>query len=440
MRTFAIDEGKRLEEVIDVKKAVVVDILVLKKKGLSQREIAGKLGISRQTVKKYLAHPELIGRYVRRKHPASKLDPFADNIGAWLEEDAQYKATWIYDHLVPLGYSGSYETVKRRVGKLKQERSRRAYIRFETEPGRQAQVDFGEFQVVRSDGSSLKYYLFSMILGYSRKQYAELIGHCDLPSFLDCHIRAFDYFGGVPQEILYDRMKNVFIRKIAGTAEFNKTLIGFAIHYGFKPEVTPAYAPWVKGKVERPYSFIREGFWRGYSFTNLERANRDLLGWLQMKDERIHGTTHERISARFEREKPSLEVVPQCAFDTSYRIYRKVHKDCTVHFEGNRYVVPHRYVGKKIVLRVKDNIVRIFADNNLLVSYVVPEGKGHLVQDPRFYKALRQDREMNKHKYTDNRQRKGRAKQTVSPTRMLYEMDVEVRAVSAYTAVAEELS
>ena len=88
-----------------------------------------------------------------------------------------------------------------------------------------------------------------MILGHSRKLYAELIERCDLPSFLDCHIRAFEYFGGVPQEILYDRMKNVFIRKVAGKAEFNKTLMGFAVHYGFRPEVTQSYAPWVKGKV-----------------------------------------------------------------------------------------------------------------------------------------------------------------------------------------------
>ncbi|MHC4587432.1 MAG: IS21 family transposase [Planctomycetota bacterium] len=414
-----------------------MDIVVLKKRGLSQREIACKLGISRQTVKKYLEHPEMVGRYIRRKLPKSKLDPFAGNIVAWLEEDSQYKATWIYDHLIPLGYRGSYETVKRRIRQLKEQRSRRAYMRFETEPGRQAQVDFSEFQVVCSDGNSWKYYLFSMILGYSRKIYAELIEHCDVANFLDCHIRAFEYFGGVVQEVLYDRMKNVFIRKVAGKSEFNKTLMGFAVHYGFKPEVTPAYAPWIKGKVERPYSFIREGFWRGYSFTNLERANRDLMRWLQIKDERIHGTTHERIQVRFEREQPFLGTLPQCCFDTSYRAYRKVHKDCTVHFEGNRYVVAHRYVGSKVVLRVKDKGLQIYADNNLVVSYVMPEGKGHLVQDPRFYKALREDREMNRRKYTDERHHKGRAKHTISPTRMLYEMDVEVRPLSTYTAVAE---
>ena len=206
-------------------------------------------------------------------------------------------------------------------------------MRFETEAGFQAQVDFGEFQVENADGTIRKLYLFSMILGYSRKPYGELIECCDLPTF---HIHAFEYFGGVPDEILYDRMKNVFIGKIAGRNKFNDILMGFALHYGFKPEVAPSYAAWVKGKVERPYNFI---FWRAYGFICLETANKDLLRWLQQKDERVHGTTHEVVSLRFELEKPYLNVLPLKAFDTSYRVYRKVCKDCTIRFEGNSYVV-----------------------------------------------------------------------------------------------------
>src|SRR5208337_2199248 len=297
------------------------------------------------------------------------------NISAWLDEDPEYKATWIYDHLVPLGYTGSYDLVKRKVHELKEEKQRIAYMRFESEPGCQAQVDFGEFQVVQEDGSIGKYYLFSMILGYSRKIYGELIERCDLPTFMDCHIRAFAAFGGVPGEILYDRMRNVYIGKIAGKTRFNYSVQGFAVHYGFKLKVAPAYAAWVKGKVERPYSFIREGFWRGYGFTCIETANRDLGEWLEVKDERVHGTTHEVVRVRFERELPFLKPVPILQFDTSYRVYRKVHKDCTVRLEGNSYVVPHTLVGKAVVLRVKDKIIRVFADNRLVVAYVIPAGR-----------------------------------------------------------------
>ena len=412
-----------------------MDILLLKRRGLSQRQIAKKLGISRNTVKKYIENrgdPEE-RKTIQRK---SLVDPFNDNIAYWLDEDLEYRATWIYDRLCNMGFSGSYEIVKRKVQKIKAEKQRIAFMRFETEPGFQAQVDFGEFKVENADGSIRTLYLFSMILGYSRKIYGELIDHCDLPTFLDCHIRAFDYFGGVPDQILYDRMKNVYIGKVAGKKKFNSTLLGFALHYGFKPEVTPAYASWVKGKIERPYDFIREGFWRGYGFICLPSANRDLIGWLQKKDERVHGTTHEVVSHRFERERPHLNILPPQVFDTSYRVYRKVFKDCTVRFECNSYVVAHTLVGKNLLLRVKNKDMRIFDDDCLVVAYKIPEGKGHLVQDKKFYEALRADKEMNTRKYGRGKRTKGRAKSTISPLKPHYDMDVEVRSTHIYDTAA----
>jgi transposase len=216
-----------------------LDIVMMHRRGLSQRKIARRLGISRNTVKKYLENPALPGNEKRMRKRKSLLDPYRDNIKAWLAEDMDYTAAWIYDRLSAMGFPGSYEIVKRKVSEIKAERQKIAYMRFETEPGYQGQVDFGEFQVEGADGSVKKLYLFSMILGYSRKIYGELIERCDLPTFLDCHIRAFEYFGGVPEELLYDRMRNVYLGKIAGKKKFNDTLVGFALHYGFKPEVAP---------------------------------------------------------------------------------------------------------------------------------------------------------------------------------------------------------
>lgn len=415
-----------------------MDILTLHRKGLKQRAIARKLGISRNTVKKYIEDPELVLTPAIPRQRKSLLDPFHDNIEAWLNED-DYTATWIYDRLVNMGFTGSYEIVKRRVSQIKGQRQQVAYMRFETEPGYQAQVDFAEFQVEHADGTVEKLFLFSMILGYSRKIYAELIQHCDLPTFLDCHIRAFDDFGGVPNEILYDRMKNVYIGRLAGRPKFNDTLVGFALHYGFIPRVAPSYAAWVKGKVERPYTFIREGFWRGYGYLCLETANRDLSDWLKMKAQRIHGTTHEVVANRFEREQPHLGLLPRQPFDTAYRIFRKVHKDCTVRFEGNSFVVPHPLVGRSIVLRVKERIMRIFDDDRLVVTYEIPLTKGNLVQDKRFYAALRKDRDMNRRKYGRPKPGKGRAKRTISPSRPRYDMPVDIRPIDVYDQFVQEV-
>lgn len=416
-----------------------MEILTLYRKGLKQREISRKLCISRNTVKKYIDNPELAFEPFRGRLRSSKLDPFENNIKAWIEEDPEYRATWIYDRLFNMGFSGSYEIVKRIVRDLKSEYLKVAYMRFETEPGYQAQVDFGEFQVAKADGSVAKYYLFAMILGYSRRMYAEFIERCDLPTFLDCHIHAFEYFEGVPEQILYDRMKNVYIGKIAGKDKFNDTLTGFALHYGFIPKVAPAYAAWVKGKVERPYSFIREGFWRGYGFICLETANLDLHGWLRRKDERIHGTTHEVVSQRFKREYPHLSPLPPQPFDTSYRVYRKVYKDCTVRFEGNSYVVPHTLVGNQVILRVKNQTMRIFCDDRFVVTYEIPSGKGHLVQKKRFYEALKKDRKMNRRKYGCFNRNKGHAKYTISPGKPRYDLDVQVRPIFIYDEIGEEV-
>ena len=409
-----------------------MDIVTLHRQGLSQRAIARKLGISRNTVKKYLDNPKLVFARPPVRQRKSQLDAYAGNIKAWIAEDSCYTGTWIYDRLSAMGFTGSYEIVKRRVQKIKARYQKVSYMRFETEPGFQAQVDFGEFAVTQANGDVEKLYLFSMILGYSRKIYAQLIPRCDLPSFLDCHIRAFIHFGGVPCQILYDRMKNVFIGTIAGKKTFNTSLQGFALHYGFKPEVAPAYAAWVKGKIERPYTFIREGFWRGYGFMDIESANADLLAWLQKKDQRVHGTVHEVVQTRFERERPHLAQLPPTVFDTSYRIVRRVYKDCTVRFEANSFVVPHPLVGRQVTLRVKNDCMRIFDDNRLIVTYTIPTTKGHLVQDKRFYQALKNDRQMNQRKYHHGRRTKGRAKRTISPQKPLYDMDVQIRPLNIY--------
>jgi transposase len=257
-----------------------VDISYLHRQGLSYREIGKKTGHDPRTVKRYAEHPELIGRPRQATPRASKLDEFAPLITGWLEADQDYRASRILDQLRKHGYQGGRTIVGDFVHRIKHENRRIAYIRFETEPGRQAQVDFGDFKVVAPDGRERTLYLFSMILGYSRGLYCEFLERCDMTSFLEAQQRALQHLGGVPAEILYDRMKNVFIRKLFGKSHFTQGLMTLANHYGFTPIVAPAYSPWVKGKVERPMDFIREGFWRGYGFSDRETANRDLLLWL----------------------------------------------------------------------------------------------------------------------------------------------------------------
>jgi transposase len=360
---------------------VFMDINSMRHLGHSLRKIARDTGLHRKTVTTYLANNSF-PKYHREKKTHSVLEPYTQIIKDYLEED-NYQATWILGRLKRMGYTGSYETLKLYVRTIKEQKQRIAYTRFETEPGLQAQFDWGEFTVQEADGRKTTLYGFIMVLGYSRAMYVEFVERCTLETFMDCHIRAFKLLKGVPAEILYDNMKHVVISRENGKAVFNTEFLHFAHHYGFKPVACPPYSPWVKGKVERPISYIREQFWRGYNFTSVVRANEEVQKWLsETANQRIHGTHHEEVQKRWEEEIPFLGQLPPSDYDTSLKFFRKVYKDCLLSFGGNRYYVPG-HVGKRVLLKVKGDFIRIYHDADLLAAYHAPERKGTTVGIPR---------------------------------------------------------
>ncbi len=253
-----------------VKPEGVMNIRSLAKQGYSKRAIARMTGLDRRTVKKYLRDGEL--PVYHKQIRESILGGYHELINGWLEQE-NYQASKIYELVQCQGYKGSYDIVQRYMKKVKEKRNKIAYIRFETMPGQQAQVDFGDFQIIGAEGEKKTIYCFIMVLGYSRNMYIEFIEACTMVNFLSCHQNAFGFFGGVPAEILYDNMKNVVIKKLAGVTHWNKELEGFAMHYGFKLLSAPAYSPWAKGKVERPIGYVRERFWRGYIFNDIGKCN-----------------------------------------------------------------------------------------------------------------------------------------------------------------------
>jgi len=208
-------------------------------------------------------------------------------------------------------------------------------------------------------------------------------------------------------EILYDNMKNVVIGRKDGKPLFNTEFLHFAYHYGFQPKPCPAYSPWVKGKVERPMNYIRERFWRGYPFESLNRANRDIITWLnETANKRIHGTHRQAVNQCWEQEIPSLGKLPPMDYDTSIKVFRKVYKDCQISYNGNRYVVPYHVVGKNVMLKIKHNLIRIYHDHEFLASYNEPVQKNTLMSNPSFYEQLKRDKEQLGRKYSG---KKGKA-------------------------------
>ena len=376
---------------------VFMNIIAMKKnQGFSIRKIARLTGKHRDTVKRHLDCNEFPQYHRRRKE--AKLDAYHQTINDFLSEDA-YQATWIYDRLKGIGYTGAYESVKIYVRGIKEQKTRLAYLRFETEPGLQAQFDWGDFQIMEADGRVTTIYAFVLLLGYSRAMYVEFVERCTLEAFMDCHARAFRYLGGIPAEILYDNMKNVVLRKSEGKPVFNLEFLHFAHHYGFQPTLCPPYSPWVKGKVERPIHFLRERFWRGYHFTNLECANADVMFWLNATaNQRVHGTHGQPVRVRWAGEIPQLRLLPAADYDTSLKVFRKIYKDCRLSWDGNRYQVPHHVVGKRVMLKIKNRRILIYDDQDLLVTYQQPDAKGKSLGYSWLDAALRYDKEQGTRK------------------------------------------
>ncbi|MBM9615515.1 IS21 family transposase [Desulfobulbus rhabdoformis] len=407
-----------------------MDIIALHRQGLSMRAIARKLGMHRNTVKKYIEGSTMPGYGQSSKRP-SILDPYRQLIDDYLAED-DYQATWLHDRLLHLGYQGSYKTVQEYVRTVKDRRTRLAYSRFETEPGLQAQMDWGDFQIANPDGTTTTVYLFLMVLGFSRTLYLEFVDRCTLEAFLDCHQRAFAFFQGVPAEILYDNMKHVVISRSGNKAIFNTELLHFAHHYGFQPKACPPYSPWVKGKAERPMDYVRQRFWRGYQYTTLERLNCDVLSWLERANQRRHGTHGQSVAERWRQEIPVLGRLPLTGYDTSIKVVRKVYKDCLIAYNGNRYLVPAAMVGRKVLLKIKQGVIRIYDDHLLLVTYQEAAGRNQLIGDKLFYEQLQRDQEQNRRKYGKS---KGKATRGLSTSSLFPQ--VAQRPLSEYEKYAQ---
>ena len=188
-------------------------------------------------------------------------------------------------------------------------------VRFETPAGRQAQVDFAHFMVEFDEqpGVQHRVWLFAMVLGHSRYLWAQFVLHQDLGTVLRCHMPAFEHFGGAPREILYDRMKTAVLgeREDDAPIVYNAKLVELGLHYGFTPRACQPYRAKTKGKVERPYRYIRADFFMARRFANLEDMNRQLRLWLDtVANARLHGTTGRIVAEHLAEERASLQRLP----------------------------------------------------------------------------------------------------------------------------------
>ena len=224
-------------------------------------------------------------------------------------------------------------------------------MRFETEPGQQAQVDWGCFGTMDYEGRQRQVYGFVMTLCWSRAMYVEFTVSGSTDWFIRCHQHAFEYFGGVPQEVLHDNLKNAVIsRDRKGQIIWNERYLDYALYSGFVPHPCRLYRAQTKGKVERGIGYVKQNFWCGLHFTDLDDLNRQSLDWMNsIANPRVHGTTGEIPFERLALE--GLQLLPGQRFDTSIKTERYASRDCLVSYDGNFYSVPAAWAQKMLLIK-----------------------------------------------------------------------------------------
>lgn len=276
--------------------------------GLTKAAVARKLGLSRQTIYRWIETNQLdrdleaqATRYGPRPPIERKIDPYEALIKTRLEVYPKLSAVRLFEEIQAAGYDGGYTQVKEFVRSVRPRPEPEPVVRFETPPGHQGQVDFGEFRFPWG-----KRFALLVVLGYSRLLWLSFYERQTMEVLCRGLEEAFAFFGGVPQELLFDQMKAVIVddQRLKGGQLFeNEEFLRFANHWGFRIRACRPYRAQTKGKVERPIRYVRENFIYGREFLNDADLHDQAMTWLERANGRRHGTTNEVPIERFERDE-----------------------------------------------------------------------------------------------------------------------------------------
>jgi transposase len=363
--------------VIKLKELIV--ILDLHKEGLTVSAIAERTGLDRKTVRKYIERGIEAPVYGPRQPRPCIIERYEAYVRERLSAYPGLSIARLLREIRALGYPGGKTALGDFVREVRPAAAPLFEVRFETAPGEQAQVDFAHFKAVFDDepGVVRVVWLFSMVLGHSRYLFARFCLHQDLQTLLRLHIEAFEHFAGVPREILYDRMKSA----VLGEGEdqhivYNASLLALASHYGFAPRACKAYRAKTKGKVERPFRYIRQDFFLGGHFANLEDLNRQLERWLSdVANARVHATTDRVVLEHFSDERASLAALPAGAFNATLKLQRRVSHEGMVSVGGNLYSVPDGTRTRALEVHTLAREIRIFEDGALIAVHPALQGR-----------------------------------------------------------------
>ncbi len=374
-------------------------------KGLSYTSIGKKYNIDRRTAKKY-AESEKKPKYRYIKPRKKKIDEYIGYIEELLIQ-APYSAVRIKERIEEHYKENiSYTSIQTHVKEIKATLNKKATVRFETMPGMQGQVDWGFFEnykVYDELGNEKKLYCFLMILGYSRMRYIEFVTDMSTTTLIKCHINAFKYFGGYPEEILYDNMKQVVIKRLLKQkdSQMNKEFEDFSGFLKFRPILCRPYRGQTKGKIERTVRYVRQNFMIGIQYKDLIDINEKAYKWCEKINNKTHSTTNEVPKIRLIEEKLNKMKREYLVENNNVR---KVEKDCLISYKNNKYSVPPNYIYRYVIVAILGDILRIYCDGANIATHPLSKGNRQMIISKSHYDILNNYNESSKNNniYTDN--------------------------------------
>ena len=370
-----------------LKKEDYAVIKALAQRGVYLKDIASELGVHPKTVSRALHRGSAPAS--ARPRRGSKLDPFKPLVDQLLHEGV-WNGVVILRELQAQGYTGSSTILRDYIAPKRALRPGRATVRFETEPGRQLQSDWGELSTLLAGQPTTVYFIVNQ-LGYSRRFHFWGAPSYDAEHTYEGLIRSLEYFGGVPQEVLVDNQKAAVLLHRGDTLQFNQRFLDLAAHYGFTPRACRPYRARTKGKDERMVGYVKQHFFVRYrAFDSWAHLNQLAEQWLRDEaDQRVHGTVHEMVADRFAREQPTLQPLPARRYDTAYYEQRQVSLDSYIEVRGNRYSVPAVLVSTRVAVRIGlDDTLRVYADDQLVATHRLQHREDGWVTVAEHHRAL----------------------------------------------------
>ena len=390
--------------------STIREVLYQHIKGNSQRQIARSFDLSRDTVRKYieLAKPEnltaltsdyqlneiaikieekLYQNGARQKASAMEiLVKYNEEIGNWLKQ-RNITHTQIQRLLLAEGVNVSNRSINRYIQKAFPKLPKNT-IHIKTEPGQEAQVDFGYIGKMQDvEGKNRKLYAFVMTLSHSRYRYVEFTFSQNQVSWAQLHINAFNFFGGVPNRIILDNLKAGVIKPDIYDPTLNETYSELSRFYSFTIDPTKVFKPEHKGKVERSIRIVKEQLIAGKSYHNIIEANSEAIKWCKNEiSHRVCTTTGSKpIDLYLFEEKEHLLPMPSSVFDMPIWTRCRVQNDHHFVVKGNFYSVPTKYIGEEISVRLGMKTVTAYYKHQIIKTHPRNYNKGQWITDEKDY-------------------------------------------------------